>query len=323
METDLTTLVSIIMPLYNAEKYVAEAIESVIAQTYTNWELIIVNDGSIDNSLAVAKQFENKKIKVFTQTNNGQCAANNFGFTQSIGKYIKFFDADDILGEHTLEFQVEAINKSETDIATCTWGRFYNNDLGTFKYSKEEVWANLKPIEWLKKSWKNAQPMMQCGIFLIPRNVLIKSGLWVESLTLINDFEFFTRVILASENIKFTDEGCLYYRSGVLGTLSAQKNRDAVVSAFNSIRLGTKELLEFCTDNETSLCCANIWQNFVYEFYYTQPDLAKQAEQKIKALGGSNLKYQCGGYTKMLFNVVGWKVAKLIHYKIKKKYEYF
>lgn len=311
-------LVSIIMPLYNAQNYVAEAIQSVINQTYKNWELIIVNDGSTDDSLLVAKQFESDKIKIFSQENKGQCGANNYGYSLSNGSYIKFFDADDILSTQTLEFQFKAINNKDTDIATCTWGRFYNNDIGTFKYNRETVWADLKPIDWLKKSWKNAQPMMQCGIFLIPRKVLTKSGLWNEKLSLINDFEFFTRVILAAENIKFTESGCLYYRSGILGTLSAQKNRNAVISAFNSINWGTQKFLEFCTDNETKLCCANIWQNFIYEFYYQQPDLAKQAELKVEQLGGSNLEFPCGGYTKILYSLFGWKATqKLKKYLIK------
>lgn len=70
MEKEIASpLVSIIMPLYNAQKYVAEAIQSVINQTYTNWELIIVNDESSDNSLALAKEFENEKIKILNQEN--------------------------------------------------------------------------------------------------------------------------------------------------------------------------------------------------------------------------------------------------------------
>ena len=316
----MLVLVSIIMPLYNAEKYVAEAIESVIAQTYTHWELILVNDGSTDNSLTVAKQFESDKIKILTQENNGASAARNFGYKQSQGTYIKFFDADDIINPLMLEEQVKLAYQYPESIISGKWGRFYNDDLTTFQLSPEECWQDMKPVDWICSSWKNGQSMTQPGIFLIPRSIINLSGLWNQTLTLIDDLEFFTRVILASENIKFVENGCLYYRSGVPGTLSAQKNRDAVVSAFNSIRLGTQKLLEFCSDTETTLCCANIWQSFIYEFYYTQPDLTKQAVLKIKKLGGSNLKFPCGGYTKILTNIVGWKIAKWLQEKLKNSY---
>jgi len=304
------------MPLYNAEKYVAEAIQSLINQTYTNWELIIVNDGSADNSLEVAKKFESEKIKVFSQVNKGQCAANNFGFSQSNGKYIKFFDADDVLGEFTLESQIKVLENHPEHIAPTKWGRFYKDDLNTFKLSKEDCWQDMQPLEWIKSSWKNAQPMMQCGIWLIPRKVVEKSGLWDERLSLINDFEFFTRVILACDGVRFAENTTLYYRSGLIGALSGRKSRKAVESAFLSLQLGTEKLLEYDSSKLSKLCCANMWQAFIFQYYYSQPDLAKKVEKKVKELGGSDIEFPSGKVTKILTKIVGWKLAKLINIKL-------
>jgi glycosyltransferase involved in cell wall biosynthesis len=309
-------LVSIIMPLYNAQNYVAEAIESVINQTYTHWELIIVNDGSSDNSLAVAKQFESDKIKIFTKKNAGAAAARNFGYAKSRGDFIKFFDADDIINPQMIAEQVKLAIQNPQSIISSQWGRFYNGDINTFKLNPEECWQNMNPIDWICSSWKNGQPMTQPGMFIIPKTTVDKATLWDERLTLNDDMEYYTKTILACLNVVFCPNATLYYRSGLPNALSGQKSRKAVESGYLSIELSTQKLLSVKKSVQIKLCCANIWQNFIYEFYYRQPDLAKQAEAKVKELGGSNLAFGCGGYTKMLYNIVGWKLAKWIREKI-------
>lgn len=306
-----TPLVSIIMPLYNAEKYVAEAIESVQAQTYTHWELIIVNDGSTDGSLAVASQYESEKIKVYSQENKGASAARNFGYNQSKGKYIKFFDADDIISANMLEAQVALVEQNKVSIVVSSWGRFYNNDISTFKLTNSNN-IETEPINWIINEWRYAQPMTQPGMFLIQRKTIEDAGLWNEKLSLIDDFEFYTRVILNSKKIELSKEAILLYRSGLQNALSGQKSRKAVESAFLSLDLSTNTLLQYNNSPISKLSCANIWQGFVYEFYYQQQDLAIKAEQKIKELGGSDFYYPCGNYTKILVKIFGWKKAKKI-----------
>jgi glycosyltransferase involved in cell wall biosynthesis len=90
-------LVSIIMPVYNAEKYVAFAIESVLSQTYTRWELLIIDDGSTDHSKQVIQKLEDSRIRYFYQENRGVSSARNVGLKNMKGKFICFLDADDEL----------------------------------------------------------------------------------------------------------------------------------------------------------------------------------------------------------------------------------
>lgn len=298
------------MPLYNAEQYVAEAIESVIRQTYTNWELIIVNDGSTDQSLTIAKKFESEKVKIFNQENKGQCAANNFGYQQSSGQYIKFFDADDVLSENMLEAQLALLSNSESALASAQWGRFYDDDLTSYRPSPEECWQDMKPIDWICSSWKNGEPMMQCALWLIPRKVLEKSGLWNEELSLINDFEFFTRVILAADEIKFSSAATLYYRSGVSNALSGRKTISAVKSAILSVQLATQQLLEKEDSERTRRVAANCLMNLAYEYELVYPELLRPITIKIKALGGSSVKYRSGKVVNLLTSIFGWKFAK-------------
>ena len=113
-------MVSVIMPMFNHEKYVAAAIESIKAQTYKNWELIIVDDGSTDGSAMVAKNHakQNKKIKYYYQHNMGEHGARNAGLKLARGGYIAWLDADDIAHPKKLQTQVAHLEKNQ-DTAVC------------------------------------------------------------------------------------------------------------------------------------------------------------------------------------------------------------
>lgn len=103
---------SVILPVYNGEKFVEKAIESVFAQSFSDWELIIVNDGSKDNTAAVLEKYENNpKIRIFTKENGGVSAARNLGMDKASGSHFAFIDADDIWMENHLEIMHELINK--------------------------------------------------------------------------------------------------------------------------------------------------------------------------------------------------------------------
>lgn len=101
-------LVSIITPLYNGERFVAQTIECVLAQTYPNWEMIVINDGSKDNSQAIVEEYVRKdsRIKLFSQPNAGSAAARNNGIRRAEGQYIALFDADDLWEPFFLESQL-------------------------------------------------------------------------------------------------------------------------------------------------------------------------------------------------------------------------
>ncbi|GIV76503.1 MAG: hypothetical protein KatS3mg050_0897 [Litorilinea sp.] len=94
-------LVSVMMPAYNAETYIGMAIESVLAQTYPHWELIVVNDGSADGTGPVAESFADPRVRVYHRPNGGEAAARNFALDQMRGEFVAFLDADDLfLPEH-------------------------------------------------------------------------------------------------------------------------------------------------------------------------------------------------------------------------------
>lgn len=307
-----TPLVSICMPCHNAGKYVAEALDSVLEQSYPNIEIIVVNDGSTDHSAEVLESYRAKGVKVIRQENRGQCAAANRAFAKSRGEYIKFFDADDILSPQFIEAQMKRLVGRTDAVASARWGRFYNDDLGTFRLSPEPVWKDMPAVDWLVESWINARAMMQCALWLIPRQLLEKVGGWNESLSLINDFEFFARVLCGANEVLFCPEAILYYRSGMLGSLSAEKSRKGYESQCESILLGTSYVLQRQDNSRARLACANTCQQGYYDFYPQHPDLCAKMEERIRECGGANLSPSGGRGFQLLRRFVGWKIAKRI-----------
>lgn len=120
-------LVSIIVPCYNQGQYLGEALDSVLAQTYSNWEVIIVDDGSTDNSAEVAKAYiaKDSRIHYFHQTNAGPSAARNYGVRESKGKYIQFLDGDDKLSARCIELAVKHMESHQETVVFYSRVRYF------------------------------------------------------------------------------------------------------------------------------------------------------------------------------------------------------
>lgn len=114
-------LISIIVPLYNSELYINRCLDSLLKQTYKNIEIIIVDDGSKDNSLQLIKDYANKdsRIKIYTQSNQGPSVARNTGLDNSTGKYIMFVDADDFIDKNMVANMVEGIKDDKNTLVLC------------------------------------------------------------------------------------------------------------------------------------------------------------------------------------------------------------
>jgi glycosyltransferase involved in cell wall biosynthesis len=106
-----TPEISVVMPAYNAEKYIAESIESILNQSFSQWELIIIDDGSTDNTAEIVAKFQSdKRIKLIKQANGGVSSARNAGINAASGNYITFLDADDAYLPENLQAKYEKIN---------------------------------------------------------------------------------------------------------------------------------------------------------------------------------------------------------------------
>ncbi len=306
----MTPLVSIVMAAYQAERHLAAALDSALAQTYPAIEIIVVNDGSTDSTPRILESYQtNFGITVLEQPNSGQSAALNHGLTRARGDYIKFFDADDILAPESITIQVAALASHPSDrLAYGQWARFHT-DPAEAVFIPRPGDLDAAPLDWLLATWADAEPMYQCALWLIPRTLITRTRAWDERLGLINDFEFFTRLALASGGIIHTPGARLYYRSGLPGSLSQQTSRRALESAYLSCRLATEHLLNHENSPRTRRAAADALMTFVQGYYPAAPDLMRSALTSINQLGGSNIRPGGGRVLKLISRFLGWRFA--------------
>ena len=230
-------LVSVIIPLYNSEEYIAETIESVLNQTYKHIEVIVVDDGSTDNSLAVAKQYESDKVRVYHQENSGAPVARNYGFRLSKGQYFQYLDSDDLLTPHKIEKQVEALSKKDDD-AIATSSVYVDKDGVRKLWQMPEIaHGYMKGFDMLIDLWRFFLPSLCIGSYLTPRSLVEKSGGWDESLQKNQDGDFFARILENAGEVVFVpNEGQIWRvrANSISHNVSIAKN-ESVLRSYNQI----------------------------------------------------------------------------------------
>lgn len=312
-------LVSICIPCFNASQYLSATLHALLNQTHKNVEIIIVDDHSNDRSIEIIDDFakKDKRVKMASAEKSGAAAARNKAFKISKGDFVIFFDADDWIPENFIQTQLECIGSNKKNVVVAEWGRFYRNDLSSLSIDPHQIKKDLSFENWIKNYWCNVTHMTCPGRVLIPRILIENAGLWDEYLNLNDDFTFYTRIFSKCTLIKYNSNSTFYYRSGVNG-LSSRRNAEAYYSFFKALTRSiaiAQNTLE--NKSELNICYANLLQNFVYEVYPAQQQLIKQAEEKIKILGGANLKFPAGGITKLLVNLIGWRLTRKLKHFIK------
>jgi glycosyltransferase involved in cell wall biosynthesis len=309
-------LVSILIPCFNAARWLPATLESALAQTWQNTEIIVVDDGSTEDSLAVARSFEARGVHVLHQTNAGASAARNRAMREAQGDFFQFLDADDLLSPGKTAAQVELLSSRPLGVlASCAWGRFVD-DPAAAQFVDTAVFRDFSPLDFLVLAGDTGA-MMHPSAWLVPRAVAERAGAWDETLSLNDDGEYFCRVLLASRGVAFCadDRSRSFYRSGQPGSLSQQRGEGARRSQFRSIELIEQHLRAAEDSPRTRSAAANLYQRFIHDFYPAPADLMQRAEERVRALGGSTLASPpMGGKTATLARVVGWKnVWRLKH----------
>ncbi len=212
-----TPLISIIIPVYNRAHLIKETLDSVLTQAYTNWECIVVDDRSTDNTSKVLAEFCNKdsRFKFYHRPDDrpkGANACRNFGFELCKGKYIQFIDSDDLISKNKLEDQVLLLAQNNGDIATCKWGRFEKNLNDAVVKENQHYYNNYNSAKSLFDSFGKHGGYFPSHVYLTKREVIIEAGFWNEDLIINQDGEFFCRVLLNCSSIMYEPKAVAYYR---------------------------------------------------------------------------------------------------------------
>lgn len=313
-------LISIIIPVYQSEKFLEETINSCLNQTWPKIEIVLINDGSTDNTQEIIDHFVSKfpdKIIPVKQSNQGAAAARNAGLKIAKGQYIQFLDADDILPADKIEKQIKILEKNPDCIIGCKWIRFsqsVSNTIGT-EGPYASIAKDLPPLEWLLQ-----YHTMLIHAWLIPRDLIDRGGLWREDLSYNDDGEFIYRVVKQCRKVLYCPDALVYYRTEQKDTISNiyYNHKIKLRSFFESVFSYSKILLELEDTSRTRGRVAEILQEAFCEYYPLSIPFQKQIKQKVQELDSSKYIYQ--GSTrkeKLLIPILGWKTVKITKHLIR------
>lgn len=216
-------LVSIIIPIYNVEKYLEKCIKSIINQTYRNLEIILINDGSTDESAKICEEYKklDNRIEFINKKNGGAASAKNEGLKMAMGDYITFVDSDDFIETDMIEYMVNTIKKYNADIIQCSFTNLYK-DTEKFKQDKiiEQKITSKDFLELFLTKWDSSLFWNKLFKREVIENVFFKEGRCI-------DDEFFTYKCVIHSKSTVTSNKIVYnYRmrkSGVMKSDSSQK----------------------------------------------------------------------------------------------------
>lgn len=302
-------MVSIIIPVFNAERFIAATIESALAQDWHAKEIIVVDDGSVDGSVTVIRGYESHGVRCIVKANGGGAAARNSGFKVSRGAYIQFLDHDDLLAPDKISRQMQVADGSTTCPVAGLWTRFRGNADGAY--------AGWYPVEGMRHDWPSldwliASPLVPTCAWLTPRLLVEAAGLWNETLVdnPDDDGEFFMRVFANSERIRFCSQARSYFRAEDATSAGHNRGVTALRSIFEVCKAYEQLLLSRIDSAAAKRACANRYLAFMYLAYPQCPELIHEAESRVAALGFDPAKVPNTPRYERLASLVGWRLAK-------------
>lgn len=305
----MSPTVSIIIPCFNAAPWLAATLESALTQDWSPREIIVVDDGSSDDSLAIARRFESRGVRVFTQPNRGASAARNAGLRAARGNFIQFLDADDLLAPDKLSQQLARLAPGEENILlSAAWGRFTGSPERA-DFRPNPLCADLSPAEFLVRTLESHE-MMHPAAWLTSHRLVQAAGPWNEQLSLNDDGEYFARVVVAAAGLRHCPAARTYYRSGLSGSLSRSRTERAWESQLLATELTVGHLLSREDSPRTRRAAADALQRDLLDAYPSCPATRRRLERRVAELGGSELRYRAGPRFHLLTRVLGWRLAK-------------
>lgn len=310
--TDLP-LVSILIPAYNAERWIAKTLESALQQTWPRTEIIVVDDGSKDRTVEIARTFEEQGVRIVTERNQGAAAARNHAYSLSKGDYIQWLDADDLLSPDKIARQMHVVMEgvSKYTLLSSSWAHFmYRPEAARFVPS--ELWRDLTPREWLLRKMK-FNIYMQTSTWLVSRALTEAAGPWNVRMLGDDDGEYFCRVLLKSDGIRFVPESRVYYRAFRFDSLSyVGRFPEKIEAHWASMKLHIGYLRSLGDFPESRAASVQFLRDSLIYFYPEREDIVAQAEQLALELGAEVGRPVLSWKYVWLEKVVGWRIVKMV-----------
>ena len=305
-------LVSVIIPVYNVEQYLEECIKSVLAQTYENWEMILVDDGSTDCSGNICDEYQKKdeRIQVVHQQGGGASVARNTGVSKANGEYIYFLDSDDWILPETLEELMTCAKKEQAQIVYFDANSFYDHDSNAKieqRYIRKHSYETSAGYEVLEQHLKNKEYHCSVPLMLLDREWLRKTEITFIPHIIYEDM-IFTYEILCKADCVAQVKKALYQRryrkNSVMTTKKSLKNFTSACRVYEEVKMFSMEegSLEKKAATDYIVRCAfnalNIYRSIEKNEQKSNWKVYQMLKKDIlnhKAFGNKALRARCYG----------------------------
>lgn len=309
--------VSVIIPIYNAEKYLKECLDSVIEQTLQDIEIICVDDGSTDNSLQILNEYErqDKRIKVLTQKNLHAGVARNNGLKVATGEYVHFLDSDDWIESEAYEKLYKIIKENDSDIVKFR-AYSYNNEtkevttrayLNIAEVPKKCFETNLNITE-NPSDVVNLPDSPWSGLY--KREFLINNNIYFDNFICANDTGFFYRCVIQAKKIFLTKYRPIYYRENLKNSLISKRAEhfDCQIELYNIVKEECQNLPESIQKIVINKVLSQIfgWYNICLKQYALSNAAKRNLKDKMKTFIKVLSKNDLTKYNQRYYNNIKW-----------------
>ena len=311
-------LVSVLVPAYNAERFIVDAVRSALEQTHTNLEVIVVDDGSRDQTGEVLKKFGNDpRVLCRRQENGGASAARNHCYRLAQGQFLQWLDADDLLAPDKVARQLaiwRQFGEPENVLFGGSWVSFFKNHK---KGQKEQsgLYETETPVDWLRvkmltNAWNPPEP------WLTHRVLAENAGPWDERLMRDNDGDYFRRVVAAADRIHHIPEILSFYRRAVSGSISSDLNLspEKLRSLAMSLQRHVQTLRELDDSARSLDACAVFLRRWLYFFWPEMEQEFSALRKVLEELGYPDAKATLPGKYQRLVPILGWNRSKRLYF---------
>lgn len=286
-------LISVIIPIYNTEQYLCKCLDTVLSQTYTNLEIILINDGSTDDSGKICDDYAKKdsRIKVIHQSNQGVSSARNAGLSITTGEYIGFVDGDDYLKEDMFEYLYNLLKDNLSDISVCNC---YNLD-------HKRIYINKFPKSFMILNSKEAIEEALNSFNLICMNKLFKKDLFIHELfpldiTISEDLLITFRALCKVKKIVVSNEAKYYYNRTNIQSATRQQFNVNKLSYFKA----TQHILDYAIKTKNNKLYKLMNNHMTYHAVGFLRQIIQTDFDDIKIINGLRVKVRKGIVPHML-----------------------
>lgn len=249
---------SVIVPVYNVEKYLKECVDSILKQTFEDFELILVDDGSKDSSGIICDEYaaSDRRVRVIHKENGGQSTARNAGVAMATGEFAVFLDSDDFISDSTFFEDIKLIADNDTDIVVFKYSKYFTNRIDDCGISLKGLQTNNKS-DFLEELVKRDAFFCSCWSKVTKMSILKENNITFDEKLSCEDMDWYYNVVLHAKTFKVADKSYVYYRQRENSVTSSFKKKSIEDYLF-TVQKWSKTFNEISNEREKRIMLSSL-----------------------------------------------------------------